>query len=117
MGWQKKGFQGNPLFDFDGKKKGTAIEGVYMGARTIESIDSTMHSLKKEDGEIVDFWGAGSLNYRLRDVEKGTKVRITYQGMTEAEVEIPGKRGKVTKVKKMVHQYDVEVWSDESETK
>lgn len=113
MGYKKVGFESIPLFDFDGKKKGSSLEGIYEGSRVIESIDSTMHSLTKENGEKVDFWGSGGLNWKLSKVVKGTKVKITYQGQVEAEVEIPGKRGKTSKVKKMVHQYDVEIWSEE----
>lgn len=114
MGYKKVGFESLPLFDFDGKKVGSSLEGVYEGSRIIESIDSTMHSLTKTDGVKVDFWGSGGLNWKLSKVAKGTKVKITYKGQVEAEVDIPGKRGKSQKVKKLVHNYDVEIWSDES---
>lgn len=106
MAWTKKGIKGNKLFDFNNKTPGTSVEGVYKGVRHVEKTDSNMHTIEV-NGELLDFWGSGGLDYKLGDVAAETKIKVTYNGKVKAEVVIKGK-----KVKKEINDYDVEVWSE-----
>jgi hypothetical protein len=114
MGYKNVGgFASNPLFDFNGKTVDAAIEGEFLGTRHIESIDSKMHSIKTADGKVWDFWGSGALNYKLAQVEKGSRVKITYKGIKkDVPIEMADKKGKTKTVKKDIHQYDVELWEE-----
>jgi len=97
--WVKKGISGNPLWKPE--TVGAAIEGIYRGSRHIEKVDSEMHTIETETG-IFDFWGSGLLNFLLKDEQDGAEIRVVYQGMKKATVQI-GKKS----VKKDCHQYDV----------
>ena len=81
------------------------IEGVYEGTEDYIAKNQEHYNLGKilVDGVRQRFFCGGQLAFLLSKVEAGTKVRITYLGLTE----------KVVKTKKggdkQIHQYKVEI--------
>lgn len=100
---------GNAAFDKTinvKEKKGQKTEGFYKGVKSVEGYGN-VHSITI-NGEKVSFWGSGQLDYKLKTVPVGAMVYIVYNGMEKAELEIADKKGKVKKVTKDVHTFDVE---------
>lgn len=80
------------------------VEGVYLGTTTHTAKDGEIFLMGRimiADQEQVFFLG-GQLKFLMGLVEVNSKVRITYKGLTEQEVEC--KKGG----KKHIHQYIVE---------
>ena len=46
---------------------------------------STLYTLKKEDGSDISFWGSKLLDGRLEKVELGTSVKVVFLGMVEGK--------------------------------
>lgn len=108
MGYEKhKSGDFNPVFKFD--KEGVELKGVYKGSREVVTSlgDSIVHSIEAPTGTF-DFWGTGKLNYLLRDIENGKKIKIIYLGKVEAKIKV-GKRN----IKKDIHDFDLFVWVNE----
>lgn len=91
----------NPIFPL--KNIGDQIEGSYIGSHLTKD-DNKAHTIKTDKG-IFDVWGSGKLNYLLADIKADSFIRITYLGMVKAELKIKGK-----KVKKMIHDFDLEIY-------
>ena len=62
--------------------------------------ESTLYSIKKDDGTVVKVWGSTVLDDRFLGVLAGTYVRVSYKGLTK------GKNGK------SYHNYSVDVDQD-----
>jgi hypothetical protein len=93
------------LFTFD--TVGKTLEGIYVGVRKFHSEkqdkDFIVHTIENKKGEITaEFFGAGALDYLLKKVEKGTLIRITYEGLSAEEID-------TAFGKKQIHQFNVEV--------
>jgi hypothetical protein len=105
--WKKlTSFDGNPIFDFDGHKKGASIIGAYKGSRTIEKVDSLIHTIVTDNG-VFDFWGTGQLNFMLKDIPADTEIKIVYCGKENATVTFENKKGKEVTQKKAIHKFEV----------
>ena len=85
------------------------LEGIYVDSffkktgvdpKTGKDEGWTAHKVKKADGKLAAIYGTGGLDYRMKQVAKGAKVKITYKG-----------KDKVTEGKlkgKSVHQFLVQ---------
>lgn len=84
--------------------EGETFEGVFLGSKSITGAngDFTAHELQDEDGNAVSATGA-SLNNQLADVEPGSRVRLTYEGLKKTKT--PGRT---------VKSYIVEVYVEEA---
>lgn len=87
-------------------KVGQSIKGYYQGAKEVAD-HGVVHSIILEGEETEkNFWGCGSLNYRLKSIPKGCYVVIEYNGVKkDVPVTLPGKK---KPVKKDVHDYNVQ---------
>ena len=64
-------------------KEDKEIVGVYTGMEeNVGPNASHMYYLENKDGEKVGVWGTALLDQRFSKVEKGTEVRIVYNGKT-----------------------------------
>jgi hypothetical protein len=95
--WKSK-LDFNPIYTF---KVNEPVIGTYQGARTVDKITSVLHGITINDTR-YDFYGCGSLDKQLADIEAGTLVKILYTGKKSATVQIGNKP-----VKKDVHNYIV----------
>lgn len=61
---------------------GQSMEGYYLGSDTFEhnGDELTKHLFKNDDGETNSIVGSYVLNTELKQVEKGTRTRVTYNG-------------------------------------
>ncbi len=95
--WKQLGGQFAPSLQL---KSGESFEGVLLGRDEIHSkkFKHTLkvYSLSDTNGEEFALWGSGLLDYLLKDVPDGTRVRIFYDGKT-----------KVKGIKQECHQYRV----------
>ena len=90
----RKKNQFNPIHEFN--QAGDSLEGVYLGTHFIQKTGSNIHTIKMDDGTIVDIWGTGQLDYWLAQETKGSKIKIVYQG-----------KQKVEGFKNEMHQFDI----------
>lgn len=86
-----------------GKKNPTSVEGYYLGSKEVDSPKSKngkafIHILQTDKGN-VGVWGKTDLDRKVRTVEAGTMVRLSFDKMT------PTKNGDM-------YIYKVEVDSD-----
>lgn len=99
---QAKGSKFNDMINVK-EKKGQLTKGIYKGRRDVE-IDgdvSVVHSIEI-DKVVKDFWGTGSLNFKLAEVPADSEVQIIYNGMVKGTVNVKGK-----KVTKEIHDFTV----------
>lgn len=91
--WKKKSIEQNPLFNFEDRKKGSSIEGIYLGTREvmIEGKVSLMHAIETKKG-VFDFWGTGHLNFLLKDIDKKTELKVVYMGTEKIKTKKYGKK-------------------------
>lgn len=71
----------NPeLFKFEAE--GSFVEGVLVGSRIhdFKTGPATKYTLRKEDGNLVVFFGAAMLDSLMDTVEVGTYVHIVFKG-------------------------------------
>jgi hypothetical protein len=80
MKWRDISINGT-MIQWDGPK---IIEGKYLGAeeRTTENGTNLVHSIKRRDGETVQFFGTTLLNKGLGRVAPGADVQVEYTGKT-----------------------------------
>ena len=73
----------NPVFNLT-DKEGNELEGKYQGSRTFKNNqgnDQVMHTVILEDGTEMDFYGAGQLDYLIREnVTEGKQIKVRYFG-------------------------------------
>lgn len=101
--WKKQGGGNyNPMIDIK-EEVGKETVGVYKGSRkvNVNGDESIVHTIEIDKVE-NDFWGAGQLNYLLKEVEAGTEVRIVYKGKESVKIKV-GKKN----LTKEVHQFEV----------
>lgn len=80
--WREIGFGGGEAKDLKKSPVGTSWEGQYVGKREITTDFGVqyIYSFLGEGGEFGVF-GFTDLNQKLAQVETGTEVRMTYEGM------------------------------------
>ena len=62
-------------------EEGDSLEGAYIGAQAnVGPNESNMYSIRKDDGEIVKFWGSVLLDTRMPRLQIGSDVKIVYTG-------------------------------------
>ena len=63
------------------EKEGDSVEGVYLSKDSDKGdYGSNLYHLQKEDGSFVGVWGNAVLDQRMKIVQTGQRVRITYKG-------------------------------------
>lgn len=79
MGWTKQEGGFADTWDF---RTVPEFEGTYLATKTIDTKKGprTIHAFKDADGVAKNAWGTTALDNLLDSVEKGQKVRITFNG-------------------------------------
>jgi len=76
---------------------GDNIEGILVGIESEIGVNkSTIYSIETAPGQFTGVWGSTILDQRMSLVKVGSKIRITYKGLSEKK---PGKNpAKIFKV-------------------
>lgn len=84
--------------------EGETFEGTYLGTKTITGANGEFqaHDLQGEDDVLYSATGA-SLNNQLGDLENGSRVRITFEGLKKTKT--PGRT---------VKAYEVSVYTEDA---
>lgn len=106
--WKKVGKKEfNETINF--KKDGDELIGTYKGSKDVTTSygEQQVHTVERNDGREVDFFGSGQLNNLLAEVEIGTDVKIIYHGKKPTKIKLTTKSGKERQVTKDIHQFEV----------
>lgn len=103
MAFQKLAQGFAPMVEF--KKKGDSVTGYLMAVRGgVGKNKSNVYTLERENGDSVEMWGSGAIDWQLTDQKSGqirkglvgVLVRVTFQGVRKLDK------------KRTLKQFDVE---------
>lgn len=74
-------------FKWDEKNAGDSIEGYFFDVQENQGTDgnSTIYTLKQENGENLSFWGSAVLNDQFSKFGIGTYCMVTYNGKKKSK--------------------------------
>ena len=79
-------FEKTPIWNTKDIKEGEEIEGIYKGCETFNGkFGVTKKYVVEVDGENWGIYGSASLDRQFALVNPGTKVYVTYKGMTNSK--------------------------------
>ena len=82
----KQTFEKTPIWNTKDIKEGEEISGIYEGFETFTGkFGTTTKYVVNVDGEKWGIYGSASLDRQFKLVETGTKVYVTYKGMTTSK--------------------------------
>jgi hypothetical protein len=69
------------------KEKGQTLDGVYVETKTNQGPkgNSCVHSVKKDDGEMANFWGSMAMDDMISKCKIGDYIRIEYKGLVKSK--------------------------------
>ena len=74
--WEK--VEMSPTWDFEEKPE---MVGIFKGVeKEVGANASNLYTFKLEDGELISVWGSTILDTRLKNLEIGEEVKISYLG-------------------------------------
>jgi hypothetical protein len=73
----------NTKFD----NKGDKVDGVYVDTKVNQGKDgnSAVHSIRKDDGSMANFWGTSALDDMISKCKPGDYIRVEYQGLAKSK--------------------------------
>lgn len=83
---EKKTFEKTPIWNTKDIKEGEEIAGIYEGCeRFTGKFGATTKYVINVDGEKWGIYGSASLDRQFALVDEGTKVYVTYKGLTTSK--------------------------------
>ena len=69
------------------KKVGEKVDGIYIETKVNQGRDqnSSVHTIKKDNGELASFWGSTALDDMLNKCNPGDYIRVEYQGKVKSK--------------------------------
>jgi hypothetical protein len=70
------------------KEVGEKVDGIYIETKINQGRDqnSSVHTIKKDNGELASFWGSMALDDMLNKCNPGDYIRVEYQGKAKSKM-------------------------------
>lgn len=101
--WKKVERKQSETWDWD--SDGSVLEGELLEKEeNVGSNNSMLYRIRLNDGEEMAVWGSTALDSRMKVIEPGMKIRITYKGKVKSE-----KTGRTYK------DFNLDLWEENGE--